>query len=709
MNVNEIDAEFGDKKIKNKGDRHRDAMRKYAESRNDEQKEDLRKSVLKRDGQVEVPCSYCGVEDIPAFRDGNLAVCRACMGKAFLKSLGDPKHMTDLPPEVAQKKARDVEANESWGEADEDANEPLVTKAMQMGDVAALQARRDEAERLESVAQPDADLKLVEDDDDQQKDLRLNLDTGEKKDVVTQLRILLEKAKDDMANDIKEWDAVDKAYDAKLAPRPYSWQSNVCTPVVQIKCDKVHGAIVGEVSNGNPLFALEPQETSDVERVKKIEKFLEAVGTKEMKIVTQVDYVCNDSVRYGTGIMECPWVHETESVTEVQEYDGLKLEDVVKFEETFPHASSEAPDVVSLLVKGAKVRFSVEDETETYRGPRPKHVPIRDFRYPGGYTDPNKMPFQFKRWMISWSELETGVKNGKYEQEGLDSIRAKWAADQKKIEKKDPQGYINKEYEIFEGWWVYNTVGKVHEKCVFTLIPEYNAYLRGMKYPFTHNRSYFIEFKIMEQPMRFLGLGIGSRARRIQYVMNMIMNMILNNAIDSDAANWPMYVHKTSTKGQNLDRQGYRPFKVFEVAQGDDLTPLASGANTSNSLNLYSLLQRIGDDATRVSELYTGGESKGDPDAPAAKTKMLLQVSQQGLVELLKTFLKGWTELTFQIIELYSQYGTKGKEFRILNEAGEPSRREEAQFTRADDLDDERSRGKRTSPKLSRRFCRMAG
>lgn len=536
---------------------------------------------------------------------------------------------------------------------------------MQMEQVAELRMRRDELERLESVARPDAKLKLIEDDeDDQQRDLKLSLDGGQKRKIVQQLDKLLKKADEDMGNDRGEWDKIDDAYKAKLQARSYSWQSNICTPVVQIKCDKVHGAIVNEIANGNPLFALEPQETSDVERVKKIEKFLEAEGIKEMGIVTQIDYVADDSVRYGTGFMECPWVYETESVTEVHEYDGLKLEDMVKFDETFPGAETDNPEIVRLLVKGAKVRFAVEDKRETYRGPRPKHVPIRDMRQPKGYNDPNKMPFQFKRWMISWSELEIAVRDGKYEQAGLDAIIKKWGEDEKKKEKKDPVGYIKKEYEIFEGWWVYNIAGKVREKCVFTIIPEFVAYLRGMRYPFTHNRSYFIEFKIMEQTGAFYGLGIGGRARRIQYVMN----MILNNAIDSDAANWPMYVHKTSTRGQNLDRQGYRPFKVFEVALGDDLTALPSGASTSNSLQLYSLLQRIGDDATRVSELYTGGESKGDPKAPAAKTRMLLQVSQQGLVELLKTFLKGWTELTFQIIELYSQYGTKGKEFRILND-----------------------------------------
>lgn len=540
----------------------------------------------------------------------------------------------------------------------------------QMEEVAALRMKRDELERLERVAQPDAKLKLIEEDeeDEKQRDLKLNLDGGAKRKIVRQLGILLDKAKGDMANMRTEWDAIDGAYDAKMQPRPYAWQSNMCSPVVQVKCDKVHGGIIGEIGSSDPIMPLEPQEESDVPRVRKVEKFIHAVATKEMKLVTQTDYVASDAVRYGTGIMECPWVHETESTTEVMEFDGLDLEDMQKFEEMFPKAKSENPDIVSLLEKGAKVRFSVEDEREIYRGPRPKHLPLRDLRVPKGYNDPNKMPFQFKRFMASWAMLEDGVRQGKYEQSGLDVIKKSWETEAQKKDL-DPDGYIKKEYEVFEGWWLYNTVGDVREKCVFTVVPEFVAYLRGMKYPFTHNRSYFIEFKIMEKPDSFFGYALGTRARKIQY----LMNMIINNAIDSDGANWPMYVHKTTKRGQNLDRQGYRPFKVFEIDASDELLPLRSGANSANSLKLYGLLQRVADDATRVSEMWTGSESKQDPDAPAAKTKMLLQVSQQGLIEFLKVFLKGWTELTFQICELYAQYGTKGKEFRILNEDGEPS------------------------------------
>jgi len=540
---------------------------------------------------------------------------------------------------------------------------------MQIDEVAQLRARRDEMERLEKIARPDAVLKLIEEEDDQERDLKLRIDSDEKKRIVQQLDKLLEKAKKDMADDVAEWDLIDAAYNAKIQPRPYSWQANLCVPVVQVKCDKVKGAIVGELSSANPIMPLEPQEASDVPRVKLVEKYIHAKAIKTMDLITELDYVADEATRYGIAYMECPWVEETESTTEVMEFDGLDPEDMKKFSEMFPQAGSENPEIVNLLKKGAKIRFSVEDKKETYRGPKPKYVPARDVRQPKGYNDPHKMPFQFRMFKASWAELEKGVEDEKYEQEALDRIRTEWAKKQEKMETQDVEGYIEKEYEVYEGWWMYNTVGKVHERCIFTIVPEFLAYLRGMKYPFTHNRSYLIDFRVMEKPNSFYGYSIGSRARKIQY----LMNMIINTAIDSDAANWPMYVHKTSSKGQNLDRQGYRPFKIWEVAQGDDLSPLASGSRTTNSLELYSVLQRIADDATRVSEAWTGAESKNDPNAPAAKTRMLLQVSQQGMIELLQTFLKGMTELTFQICELYSQYGTGDDEFRILNEDGTPS------------------------------------
>lgn len=124
-----IDEKYGDKKIKNKGDRHRKAMQAWAEDQNKVEKEAKRKAELRRGGKVEAVCSFCGKEEIPAFRDGDLCACPACMGKALFGALGEPKFLSELPPEAVAKKEPAATPSD-WDEDPEEANEPLVTKAV---------------------------------------------------------------------------------------------------------------------------------------------------------------------------------------------------------------------------------------------------------------------------------------------------------------------------------------------------------------------------------------------------------------------------------------------------------------------------------------------------------------------------------------------------------------------------------------------------
>jgi len=133
MDIDRTIAELGDPKIKNIGERRRDAMRKYAAKKNAELKEADRKAALIRDGVEEVPCSWCGKMCIPAFRGEGVAACSLCMNKALLGALGEPKSSEPLPPPPPKPKKKKAEkkGKPAWAERDPDEeNEPAVTKAV---------------------------------------------------------------------------------------------------------------------------------------------------------------------------------------------------------------------------------------------------------------------------------------------------------------------------------------------------------------------------------------------------------------------------------------------------------------------------------------------------------------------------------------------------------------------------------------------------
>jgi len=234
--------------------------------------------------------------------------------------------------------------------------------------------------------------------------------------------------------------------------------------------------------------------------------------------------------------------------------------------------------------------------------------------------------------------------------------------------KKDETEYLRKKYVVYEGMWKYAPSGKrVREKCIFTIIPQEKVYLRGIKYPFKHGRPYITPHHLIGDADNFDGECLAMDLEDIQ----ILHNMIFNNAIDADMFNLPTFKQLRDDSGTNFDISGYYPGKVWEVDDMANIEMLGAGHSASQSIKLMQMAGRYGDDVSGVTELMTGRESSGDPKAPGNKTQMLMGESRKDLVEYLRNFMIGWNEVWWQACELFSQYGTGKKEFRVLNNDGE--------------------------------------
>ena len=506
------------------------------------------------------------------------------------------------------------------------------------------------------------DLKEVEQDNQEKK---LKLDGEEKKKLLDELCTIVKNWEDEQ-EDFYSWcEKIDDAYRGILPPRNEPWPgaSNINTQIIKTKVRTMAQSGKSALDT-NPIFPLEPREESDVERVRQIELFLDYAARNEMKVMELAYSLLLDTGKYGTSIVKTPFVVQTRDVTEVETYDGKNPEDMARFAERFPTAMEEYPEYVARLVSQEKILLNVSHEKEIYRGPLPERVKRTNFIPAPEYTDIEKMPGAFEKLELSWWDLVQGEKDDKYESDALDAIRKKYS------EEKDATEYMRKQYDIYEGWYEWGPEGEDRERCMFTLSIDENVLLRAIKYPYVHGRSYFRNLEFMPDADKFDGEPLAGDLLHPQK----LMNMLFNTAIDCDTANMPVYAHTSgSSTGKNWNREKWRPFKIFGMATGESMQQMSSGHNSSNSLQLMQYAQRFGDDVSRISEMWTGGESKMDPKAPAAKTQMLLEVSQQGMSEYMKSFRVGWNEMVYQICQLYSQYGTEGKEFRILNEDGLPA------------------------------------
>lgn len=510
------------------------------------------------------------------------------------------------------------------------------------------------------------DMSALEDREDQ--DEQLNLDPEKESDILRRLNVLIPNAIEAQAGKRTEWDNADRNYKGDLPERTVPWEgaSNINVPITKTKLRKLTRKLKGAVFRHRPIWPLEAQKESEVDRVEKTEQFLDYKGKRDMKVEIPANHVLNDDGRYGTGIMKVPWVLEQEDVTEVETWDGTQDDQLEKFHALYPDAKTDAPDVYARLFfdREPGVTATVSYKKTTYRGPRPERIHPKNMVVPKGYTDINKMPFFFEHMKKSWDELQAGVANGMYKQSALDKIRKKYTDN-----KKDDLSYITKEYDVYEGMWKYAATGDIKEKCLFTVILDEDAYLRGIKYPYKHGRSYYIPFYFIPDADSFWGEAIAEDLADTQKAVNMILNI----AIDSDMANYPVFKRVNSDESFDEDVERWYPFKEYLVENINDLEQMDAHASAANSLKLMDVVQRYADDVSGVSELFSGRESSLDPNAPAAKAQMLMEVSQEDMNEYLKWWLMGWNEVAYQICELYNQYGSEGEEYRVLNSAGEPS------------------------------------
>ncbi len=508
------------------------------------------------------------------------------------------------------------------------------------------------------------------------EDKTLVVEKDDEARIVKQFTLLIETALAKRTQKDIQWDRADKLWKAKIQPRsfPFVGSSSICIPVVKTKGRKVIRNIKGGLFGARPIVPLEPQEESDVDRVDRAEKFLDSEAKKLMHIELTTSHVLKDAFKYGTGIIKMTWCNETELVTEVETWDGQRWNeiegegsegnpnrerDILRFAEMYPEAMEE---YIPRLIDGETIRLDVSYEKTIYRGPKPERIARRNLITPDGYTDINKMPFYAERMSMSWVDLEEGVKNRGWSQSALDSIKSKYQKDPKHTDE-----WIKKQYEVYEGMMKWKANGKVVEKCVFTIIKDEKVYLRGIKFPYKHGRAYYIPHYLIPDADSFDGEALANDLDDIQT----LHNMIFNNAVDSDLYNMPTFTVLRDSTGQNFDVSGWHPGKIWEVDSQDDIKQMSSGTTSANSIGLMQMADRYGSDVSGVTELQSGRESSFDPKAPAAKAEMLYEISQQDMNEYQKNFLVGWNEMWFQACELYAQYGTDGKDFRVLNDSGE--------------------------------------
>lgn len=192
--------------------------------------------------------------------------------------------------------------------------------------------------------------------------------------------------------------------------------------------------------------------------------------------------------------------------------------------------------------------------------------------------------------------------------------------------------------------------GKI-KKYVVTVDLKNRLILRAIYFPYKHNQEYYIPYYIQPRDDRFLGYGWCQKLKDNSRMIDNLWNIAFDTA---QWANLPIIWTDDNTL--NLTEQSYSPMSSLKVMAGKKVDVLKMSDPNLDTLNLIAQAQRFAEFITGVSALFSGRESSSDPNAPAAKTAILLKEANDRINDDIKNLQYSNALLFEQIEELDKQY-----------------------------------------------------
>ena len=469
------------------------------------------------------------------------------------------------------------------------------------------------------------------------------------------------------------WDLWEDLYFGITPERPIKGQANVHVPLAAEVCDTIDAVVDQAIFTAPTWLGVEPREKADVDVVKRKEQFLDYALKVEMKAREKLEPIRFDAAVLGTGVGHLPWLREMDRVRDEERYDGANQVHLDRFQQRYPNADKDYPDIVRKLRAGKIVDLVVEYNEPIHDAPSLEYVPLRDWivRDTAEYDRLHREPFVGHRIHRRWDDIVTEVEEGYYD-DILERLKSKYNPDSKDYEA--VQKYEEKDFEIFTGIVRWRRKGEKRERrYLVDFHKESRTICRILNFPYWHNRVNYIPFYYQRSRKYIYGISIIQKIEQPQMEANAAHSLLIDSISYSAL---PMFKARKGTENDfNPLRDGMYPGKVwyFTNPQTD------AEQFQMNASSALSVLAGIEGSAMRHAELASGAtqnlsglESARDPNAPAAKA---LQQTQQAMMRVgryIATFSVSLVELGFQTLELYYQFSPQGKVFRVMGANGEP-------------------------------------
>lgn len=452
---------------------------------------------------------------------------------------------------------------------------------------------------------------------------------------------------------------------------PWEGASKRRTGSTTIAIDRLTPRMKKAMMQTGDIWDVEPEKGNSEENARKQKKALNDIARNEMKLEQIIDNTLHDAIAVNFGVLKNQWQdkedvrEETTCYETAQELVRNYPDAIEKYEKYVlyltgyktieelnkNHLNKMTGEIdYSMLPRSGKKLWLREKYRARDIGERPCWVDPARIYFPPGTIDSNEAWYTIEEQDWTYEELIEAKESGFFEEvdEIIEDVVAGEAID------------YGKSYKVYEAILEYDIDGDgLPEKCVFFIAEGKTkgagTYLRGIRYPFFHNRNYYIIFRTMKNRYGFYDGGMAQKLKSVNESEDKRVNQI-SNAWDQAIVKARMRVVKPNSP-YNPRIHKYYPGADIPVSDPNELTEFKTSDIPSSSITLVND-NRIEEELLSGIPKYgmSGQPSPQDPNSPARKTEFLMSQADANIVEFIKYFSFGLIELGEQTQSNYYQF-----------------------------------------------------
>lgn len=466
-----------------------------------------------------------------------------------------------------------------------------------------------------------------------------------------------------MADVLTRFETERNQYEGKMpgGDYPYPGAFRVNYPITKKKAREIANRLKQAYLDSDPIWAVGTDKMELREYAEAVEKGLDSTVRNELDEEDDVAQAIFESTLHGSGFLVPSWLYTEEVRRNVESYagwDGVRPDsiiDLMKFEKNYPNwrEDKEAKKLHNQIANGKDVSREFSYTEPVKNQPNLAFVEaarVRAYPTTDGYEGLRTTPLYGFIRTYTYAELKDLAEEGQIDKEALERLVKRDSRDDESVDDEI------EEFDVFIGTARYKLPGD-KQPCRYKVWLECddNVLLRVRQFPFWYDEPDLIPLYTRQEEPGFFKRGIAWDLQDDHIILNVMLGLYLNGI---DMANSMRFIvkEKSLAEAHLLARRWSPHLPIPYKSDPKEVIPnQASLGHLTAIVGGFQIMKQQADDSTGTSALQSGRESPTDPNAPAAKTAMLLQQVEPNIKEYMRSLEPGFRQVGRWLIWLYYQ------------------------------------------------------